>query len=41
MERQYKDSGIEWIGRIPVEWKVMPHKWLMKKIKEICPEYKG
>ena len=21
MERQYKDSGIEWIGRIPVEWK--------------------
>lgn len=22
MERQYKDSGIEWIGSIPVEWKV-------------------
>lgn len=22
MERQFKDSGIEWIGRIPVEWKV-------------------
>lgn len=21
MERQYKDSGIEWIGRIPEEWK--------------------
>lgn len=21
MERQYKDSGIEWIGRIPKEWK--------------------
>ena len=21
MERQYKDSGIEWIGRIPREWK--------------------
>lgn len=41
MTREYKDSGIEWIGRIPKEWKVMPHKWLMKKIKEICPEYKG
>ena len=22
MERQYKDSGIEWIGRIPVEWNI-------------------
>ena len=22
MERQYKDSGIEWIGRIPREWKI-------------------
>lgn len=21
MERQYKDSGIEWMGRIPKEWK--------------------
>ncbi len=24
MERQYKDSGIEWIGRIPREWKMQP-----------------
>lgn len=24
MERQYKDSGIEWIGKIPVDWKLQP-----------------
>ena len=24
MERQYKDSGIEWIGRIPEGWKMLP-----------------
>ena len=26
MEREFKDSGIEWIGRIPKEWKVVPFK---------------
>lgn len=26
MERQYKDSGIEWIGRIPKEWKTCRFK---------------
>lgn len=26
MAREYKDSGIEWIGEIPKEWKVMPFK---------------
>ena len=41
MAREYKDSGIEWIGRIPKDWKVIPHKRLMRKIKELCPEYKG
>lgn len=29
MERQYKDSGIEWIGRIPKEWKISAIKHLM------------
>jgi len=29
MSREYKDSGIEWIGQIPKEWKVM-------KIKHYC-----
>lgn len=26
MAREYKDSGIEWIGRIPKEWKLVPFK---------------
>lgn len=26
MERQYKDSGIEWIGRIPEDWEVVPFR---------------
>lgn len=29
MERQYKDSGIEWIGRIPREWNTTAIKQLM------------
>lgn len=41
MIMDYKDSGIEWIGRIPKDWKVVPHKRLMKKVKELCPKYKG
>ena len=41
MAREYKDSGIEWIGRIPKDWKVKPHKRLMKKIKNLCSEYNG
>lgn len=41
MERQYKDSGIEWIGQIPTKWKVVPHKRIMHKIKKLCPKYNG
>ena len=26
MERQYKDSGIEWIGQIPSDWTIVPTK---------------
>lgn len=26
MAREYKDSGIEWIGQIPKEWKIVPFK---------------
>ena len=29
MERQYKDSGIEWIGKIPESWEV-------KRLKNLC-----
>lgn len=39
--RMVKNSGIEWIGEIPIEWSVMPNKYLMCKVKHICPIYGG
>lgn len=36
-----KDSGIEWVGQIPINWQVMSNKYVMSKIKDICPIYKG
>lgn len=30
MSREYKDSGIEWIGQIPKEWNVVPLKWILR-----------
>lgn len=41
MAREYKDSGIEWIGLIPKEWEVLPHKYVMYKKKEIQEHYSG
>lgn len=39
MARQMKDSGVEWIGEIPEDWEVVPHKYIMHKEKEICTKY--
>lgn len=39
MSREMKDSGIEWIGEIPKEWRVIPHKYVMHKTKDICEHY--
>lgn len=36
-----RDSGIEWVGKIPNNWAVMPNKYIMHKVKEICPVYDG
>lgn len=41
MAREFKDSGIEWIGQIPKEWEVCPHKHIMFKKKEIQEHYVG
>lgn len=38
---EMKDSGIEWAGQIPINWQVMSNKYVMSKIKDICPIYKG
>ena len=40
-DAEMKDSGIEWIGRIPAHWDVMPNKYIMHKEKNICPIYQG
>ena len=37
--REMKESGIEWIGQIPKTWEVIPNKYVMKKIKDICIRY--
>ena len=30
-----KDSGIEWIGEIPVDWSIFPVKRILKNQKRI------
>lgn len=39
--REMKDSGIPWIGEIPKDWSVVPHKRVMYKVKEIQEHYNG
>lgn len=39
--REMKDSGIAWVGNIPEKWSIVANKYVMTKIKHICPEYKG
>ncbi|MCC8076533.1 MAG: restriction endonuclease subunit S [Clostridiales bacterium] len=41
MGRAMKDSGVEWIGEIPEDWEVVPHKYVMHKEKSICDHYSG
>ncbi|MBQ9672427.1 MAG: restriction endonuclease subunit S [Prevotella sp.] len=38
MEREYKDSGIEWIGQIPKEWKVTLSKRLFTIVAGATPK---
>lgn len=39
--REMKNSGIEWVGKIPSNWTVMQNKYVMKKQKHICTKYTG
>lgn len=39
--REMKNSGIEWIGNIPSDWGIIPHKVVMHKQKDICEHYNG
>ena len=38
---EMKDSGIEWIGQIPNNWKIIPNKYLMHKEKDLCEKWTG
>ena len=38
---EMKDSGIEWGEQMPMSWNTVPNKYLMYKIKSICPIYNG
>lgn len=38
---EMKESGIEWAEQIPAHWRTMHNKYLMHKVKEICPIYNG
>ena len=40
-DAEMKDSGIEWVGQMPSSWSIVPNKYLMYKIKSICPVYNG
>lgn len=37
--REMKDSGIEWIGKISVDWKTKRNKYVMYKYKDICLKF--
>ena len=39
--REMKDSGIEWVGKVPATWKIMPNKQIMTKKKVIKEDYYG
>ena len=38
---EMKDSGIEWVGQMPLAWDAVPNKYLMYKVKNVCPVYNG
>lgn len=38
---QLKETSIPWAKKIPKNWQIMPNKYLMKKIKNICSFYNG
>lgn len=39
--KKMKDSGIVWICDIPSHWGIKQNKYLMYKMKQICPIYNG
>ena len=31
----YKDSGVPWLGKIPVHWNVLPNRALFDEVKAV------
>ena len=29
----YKDSGVEWLGKVPEHWEIVPLKWLSRRVQ--------
>lgn len=40
-DAEMRDSGIEWVGQMPLAWDAVPNKYLMYKVKNVCPVYNG
>lgn len=38
---EMKDSGIEWVGRIPAHWTTIANKYVMRKKKRICAKWEN
>ncbi len=36
-----RDSGLDWVGRVPAHWDVLEQKWIMRKVKDICENWRG
>ena len=41
MAREMKDSGIEWIGKIPQKWDIKKGKWILKLLERPITETDG
>ena len=39
--KDLKSTDVSWAPKIPSHWRVMPNKYLMKKIKTICSVHQG
>ena len=38
-EQKLKDSGIDWVGKMPKAWNLIANKYIMHKEKNICDKW--
>ncbi len=39
--REYKDSGLPWLGKVPVHWNLVPNRGLVRRKKVLVGEHHG